>query len=216
MKSNQLFWRHPNIRLFVRRFCSDKVISASDKDIYGDSSSLLFTEDGCLVASLLRAAVYVPVVATLTTCQSFSFVKMACLSSLLNQSRQKFHNNCAQRWLYSWPLTLSTSEVARAGAYWGGKKGHNAPGAESLGGAEKSQQCCKCFLQYGTFDPERPEGWNMGRQTYFLSLAPSNVGMPLGALEQLNRSLMLTIWIKMQIVGREGGEVNRSLLVCSS
>ena len=30
---------------------------------------------------------------------------------------------------------------------------HNASGAESLGGAEKSQQCRKYFLQYTTFAP---------------------------------------------------------------
>jgi len=202
--------------LFVRRFCSDKVISASDKDIYGDSSSLLFTEDGCLVASLLRAAVYVPVVATLTTWQSFSFVKMACLSSLLNQSRQKFHNNCAQRRLYSWLLTLSTSEVARAGAYRGGKRGHNAHAPNHWGAPKSPNNVASAFFNTVHLILKDLRVGTWGRQTYFLSLAPSNVGMPLGALEQLNRSLMLTIWIKMQIVGREGGEVNRSLLVCSS
>jgi len=32
----------------------------------------------------------------------------------------------------------------------------NAPGNESLGGAEKSQQSPKYFLQYSIFAPERP------------------------------------------------------------
>jgi len=42
--------------------------------------------------------------------------------------------------------------------------GHNSPGAESLWGrrmtawgAEKFQQCHKCFLQYTTFASERPQ-----------------------------------------------------------
>ena len=34
---------------------------------------------------------------------------------------------------------------------------HNAPGAETLVGAEKSQQCRKYFLQYSTFASETPQ-----------------------------------------------------------
>jgi len=44
-----------------------------------------------------------------------------------------------------------------------GARGHNSPGAESLtgrqitvGGAEKTQQCHKHFLEYSTFASERP------------------------------------------------------------
>ena len=64
----------------------------------------------------------------------------------------------------------------------GGKGGTIPPGAKSLwgrriteGGAEKSQQCHKYFLQYSTFASERPQVRTWGRLSCFLSRAPSNL-----------------------------------------
>jgi len=54
-----------------------------------------------------------------------------------------------------------------------GKEGHNSPGAESLG----AQQRRKYFLHCGKFTPKRHRTW--GRQTCFLSRAPSNLDAPL-------------------------------------
>jgi len=50
-----------------------------------------------------------------------------------------------------WPelLLLTARGVTR------GSRGHNFPGAESLCGRRKSQQCHKYFLQYRTFASER-------------------------------------------------------------
>jgi len=56
----------------------------------------------------------------------------------------------------------------------GGGKEAQLPGAESLRGAEKSQQYRKYFLQYSTFASERPPIRTWGRQTCFLHRAPSN------------------------------------------
>jgi len=42
-------------------------------------------------------------------------------------------------------------------------------------GAEKSQKCHKCFLQYSTFASERPQLRRWGHQTCFLPRAPSNL-----------------------------------------
>ena len=60
--------------------------------------------------------------------------------------------------------------------------GSNSPGTESLwerqitaGDAEKPQQCHKYFLQYSTFASERPQFRKWGRQTCFLTRAPSNI-----------------------------------------
>jgi len=47
------------------------------------------------------------------------------------------------------------------------------------GGAKKSQQCHKHFLQYSTFASERPQVRTWGRQTCFLPRAPSNIVTPL-------------------------------------
>ena len=73
-----------------------------------------------------------------------------------------------------------------------GARGRNSTGAESLwgrwntagapnacGGAKKSKQCHKHFLQYSTFSSERPQVRTWGRQTCFLSRAPSILVMPL-------------------------------------
>jgi len=49
----------------------------------------------------------------------------------------------------------------------------------TAGGAEKSQQCHKYFLQYSTFTSERPQFRTWGRQTCFLPRAPSNLVTPL-------------------------------------
>ena len=57
--------------------------------------------------------------------------------------------------------------------------GHNSPGAESLLGAKKSQQCDKHFFQNTTFASERPQVRTWGRQTCFLPQAPSNLVTPL-------------------------------------
>jgi len=76
-----------------------------------------------------------------------------------------------------------------AGAERGGQGGvpKITPDAESLwgrritaGGAEKSQQCHKYFLQYSTFASERPLLRKWGRQTCFLLRAPSNLVTTLG------------------------------------
>ena len=56
---------------------------------------------------------------------------------------------------------------------------HNAPGAETLVGAEKFQQCGKYFYQCSTFTTKRPYVQTWGCQTCFLPQAPSNLGTPL-------------------------------------
>ena len=50
-----------------------------------------------------------------------------------------FHQHCLC-------VATKTFRVLRGGAYRGRQKRHNAPGGESLSGAEKSQQCRKYFL----------------------------------------------------------------------
>jgi len=49
-----------------------------------------------------------------------------------------------------------------------GQGGHKAPGAESLGGAEKSQQCRKHFNTVHLL-PEDLIGSNMGASNLFLA-----------------------------------------------
>jgi len=56
-----------------------------------------------------------------------------------------------------------------------GAKGGQCGGRWITGGAEKSQQCRKYFLQYITFSPERPQVRTWGRQTWFLPRAPPNL-----------------------------------------
>jgi len=79
------------------------------------------------------------------------------------------------------PRGDGTGGVARGRA-----RGRSYPSAESLwrpqiiaGGAEKSQQCHKYFLQYSTFASERPLVRTWGRQTCFLPVAPFNLATPL-------------------------------------
>jgi len=40
------------------------------------------------------------------------------------------------------------------GRFYGGQGGHNAPVTKLQGGAKKTEQCHKHFLQYGTFSPK--------------------------------------------------------------
>ena len=49
----------------------------------------------------------------------------------------------------------------------------------AAGGAEKSQQCHKYFLQYSKFASERTQFRSWGRQTCFLPRTPSNHIIPL-------------------------------------
>jgi len=81
-----------------------------------------------------------------------------------------------------------------------GERGCNSPGAESLwerqitvggaewflGGYKKSQQCHRqaYFLQYNSFASERLQFRTWGRQTCFLSPAPSNLVTPLQECEK--------------------------------
>jgi len=58
-------------------------------------------------------------------------------------------------------------------------RGHKSPGAESLRGGQKSQQCHKYFFQNSTFASERPQVRTWVRQTCFLPQAPSNLVTPL-------------------------------------
>jgi len=58
-------------------------------------------------------------------------------------------------------------------------KGAQFPWHQSLGGAENSQQCHKYFLQYNTFTSERAQVRKWGRQTCFLTRAPSKLGSSL-------------------------------------
>jgi len=73
--------------------------------------------------------------------------------------------------------------------------GNNFPGAESLwgrqinaGGAIKSQQRYKYFIDYSTFASERSQVWTWGRQTCFLPRAPSNLATPLLLQQQSQKS----------------------------
>jgi len=52
-----------------------------------------------------------------------------------------------------------------------------------LGRAEKSQQCHQYLFQYRTFASERHQVQTWGRQTCFLSRAPSNVATPLRVVD---------------------------------
>ena len=52
----------------------------------------------------------------------------------------------------------------------------------------KSQQCHKYFLQYTTFDSERPQVRTRGRQTCFLPWAPSNLVTLLPLRQQSQKS----------------------------
>ena len=67
----------------------------------------------------------------------------------------------------------STRDAAR------GASGHNSPGAESLRGVKKAQQCHKHIFQNSTFASETPQVRTWGRQICFLLQAPSNPGTPL-------------------------------------
>ena len=106
-----------------------------------------------------------------------------------------------------------------------GEKGGTIPrapirygGAESLlgrritaGGAEKSQQCHKYFLQYSKFAFERTPVRPWGRQTLFLPRAPSNLVTPLSTSYDLlsrksNESLRLG-WASLELLERN---VNRT------
>ena len=61
-------------------------------------------------------------------------------------------------------------------------KGVQLPGRRiTAGGAENSQQCREHFLQCNTFASERAYVRTVGRQTYFLPRAPSNLVTPLTA-----------------------------------
>jgi len=53
----------------------------------------------------------------------------------------------------------------------------------TIGAPEKSQQCHKYFLQYTTFASERHQVRTWGRQTCFLSRAPSSLVAPLGVVD---------------------------------
>ena len=55
-----------------------------------------------------------------------------------------------------------------------GARGHNSPGAESLGDP-KAPTMSKYFLQYSTFASEIPQVRTQGRQTCLLPRAPSNL-----------------------------------------
>ena len=68
--------------------------------------------------------------------------------------------------------------VQKQGRIEGGK-GHNSRASDHSGGAEKSQQCHKYFLQYSTLASEIPPVRTWGRQTCFLPRAPSYCVTPL-------------------------------------
>jgi len=65
-----------------------------------------------------------------------------------------------------------------AGVQREGKGGHNSPGAESLWGRQKSQQCHKYFLQL-CICIRKPQVQTWMRQTCVLHRAPSNLVKPL-------------------------------------
>jgi len=99
-----------------------------------------------------------------------------------------FCATCKQRWEpWTWTFQPVLSEAPEARRYRescslpnqrrneGGAKGEQLPGhrvylgaANHCGGAEKSRQCHKHFLQYSTFASERPQCRTWGRQTCFL------------------------------------------------
>ena len=81
---------------------------------------------------------------------------------------------------------IAKTRLAFRGATRGGQGGNNSPGAKSLwghriteGGAEKSQQCHKYFLQYSKFGSENAQVRPRGPKTCFLPRAPSNLVTPL-------------------------------------
>jgi len=61
----------------------------------------------------------------------------------------------------------------------------------TAGGAEKSQQCHKYFLQYSKFSFERTPVRPRGRQICFLPRAPSNLVTPLTSVKPLAASYFL-------------------------
>jgi len=73
-----------------------------------------------------------------------------------------------------------------------GAKGANFPGhcitmraRITAGSAERSQQCHIYFLQYSTFDSERPQVSTWGRETCFLSPA-YNLVTPMISVQQVS------------------------------
>ena len=128
-----------------------------------------------------------------------------CLAGRDELSQQKFSPKTREWWdkFFYVPLQKSTARwwsgrllmgnilgsKNRICCYQGcneGGKGAQFPGGRvtmrvqnHCGGAKKSQQCHKYFLQYSKFQYGKS---NMGRQTCFLPRAPSNLVTPLVAI----------------------------------
>jgi len=106
-----------------------------------------------------------------------------------NIKRSRVAHNNAYRIMHYIPRNASVRphQVNHyAGVKRGGQGGHNSPGAKSLWGAGKSQQCRKQVLssiQDTCF--RKISGSNMGRQICFSPRAPSNLGAPLPLCENL-------------------------------
>jgi len=114
---------------------------------------------------------------------------MICLDSFCESGKKQLDKSkqCSSHLSSLKPLLCSVCLFAITLCYSQGRnegaKGRNSPGAESLcgrqitaGGAEKSQQCHKYFLQCSTFASERPhQVRTWGRQTCFLPRAPSSL-----------------------------------------
>jgi len=84
---------------------------------------------------------------------------------------------------------MCTSTLGTVGDVTRGGKGSTIPRAPNhygvpnhCGGAGKSRQCHKYFLQYIEFASERVQVRTWGRQTCSLIQAPSNLVMPLGTV----------------------------------
>jgi len=85
--------------------------------------------------------------------------------------------NCPCKSLYN--FLMNKEKMLVTGTYQRGQEGYNSLGLNHYGGAEKSQQCHKFFLQYSTFASKRSQFQTWGLQTCFLSRAPSNLVTPL-------------------------------------
>jgi len=74
----------------------------------------------------------------------------------------------------------------------------------NCGGAEKSQQCRKYFLQYSAFASERPQVLTWGRQTCFLPQSPYLV-TPLLLVQIKKFSFSFWVCDSLQVTLQVGG-----------